>query len=77
MDQQQIPGRWKLPSKTETPLPTSYRLELYVPPELEPTEASYYNYLIGVMCWIIELGQIGICLGCSMMSSHLALPRKV
>ena len=32
--------------------------------------------LIGVLHWIVELGQVDICLEVSMMSSHLALPRE-
>ena len=32
--------------------------------------------LLGVLRWIVELGRVDICLECSMMSSHLALPRE-
>ena len=60
----------------ETPLPTSYRPELDVTPELEPTEAYFYASLIGMLRWIVELGRINICLEVSMMPSHLALPRE-
>ena len=48
--------RWKLPKKAETPMQTSYRPELDVTPELDPTEASYFMSLIGVLRWIVELG---------------------
>ena len=54
----------KILSKAETPLTTSYRPELDVSPEL------------GILRWIVELGRIDICLEVSMMSSHLAMPRK-
>jgi hypothetical protein len=40
---------WKLPTKAETPLHTSYRPELDVSPELEPTDAAYYMSLIGML----------------------------
>jgi hypothetical protein len=30
---------------------------------------------VGVLFWMVELGGVDICLECSMMSSHLALPR--
>jgi hypothetical protein len=70
-------ARWKLPTKAETPLQTSYRPELDVSPELlQPTEAAYYQSVIGILRWIVELGRIDICLEVSMMSSHLALPRE-
>jgi hypothetical protein len=68
--------RWKLPNKAETPLRTSYRPELDVTPELEPLEAAYYQSVIGILRWIVELGRVDICLEVSMMSSHLAMPRE-
>jgi hypothetical protein len=69
--------RWQLTAaKAETPLQTSYRPELDITPELEPLDAAYYQSLVGVLhCWMVELGRVDICLECSMMSSHLALPR--
>ena len=66
----------KIPSKAETPLKTSYRQELDVSPELMPRDSAYYQSLIGILQWIVELGRIDICLEVSMMSSHLAMPRK-
>jgi hypothetical protein len=68
--------RWRLPAKAETPLQTSYRPELDVTPELGPIDAAYYQSLVGVLRWMVELGRVDICLECSMMSSHLALPRE-
>ena len=68
--------RWKLPAKANTPLSTAYRPELDVTPELEPKEASYYQSLIGILRWIVELGRVDTCLEVSLMSSHLALPRE-
>ena len=67
--------KMKLPTRAETPLQTSYRPELDVSPELGPIKAAYYQSLIGILRWIIELGRVDICLEVSMMSSHLALPR--
>jgi hypothetical protein len=67
---------WKLPAKAETPMQTSYRPELDVSPELQPTDAAYYMSLIGMLRWIVELGRVDVCLECSMLSSHLALPRE-
>ncbi|CAJ1957768.1 unnamed protein product, partial [Cylindrotheca closterium] len=67
--------RFKLKPKAMTPMQTSYRPELDVSPELEPSDASYYQLLIGVLQWIVELGRVDICLECSLMSSQLAMPR--
>ena len=41
---------------------------------LEPELASYYQSLIGVMRWMVEIGRIGIVTEFSMMSSHNAYP---
>jgi hypothetical protein len=54
----------------------AYRPELEVTTELEPIEAAYYQSLVGVLRWMVELGRVDICLECSMMLSHLALPRE-
>ena len=49
---------------------------LDVAPELSTELASYYQSLIGVLRWIVELSSMGICLEVSLLSSHLALPRE-
>ena len=54
----------------------SDRPELDVSTELMPRDSAYYQSLIGILRWIVELGRIDICLEVSMMSSHLAMPRK-
>ena len=66
----------KIPSKAETPLTTSYRPELDVSPELMPRDSAYYQSLIGILQWIVELGRINICLEVSIMSLHLVTPKK-
>ena len=66
----------KIPSKAETPLMTSYRPKLDVSPELMSRDSAYYQSLIGILWWIVELRRIDICLEVSMMSSHLTVPRK-
>ena len=67
-------GQWKLPAKAETPLRATYRPEPDLSPELRHEDASYYQSLISILHWIVELGRVDICLEVSMMSSHLALP---
>ena len=66
----------KIPSKAETPLMTSYKPELDVSTELTPRDSAYYQSLIGILQWIVELGRINICVEVLMMSSHLAMPRN-
>ena len=66
----------KLPSRAETSIQTSYRPELDILAELKPTEAAYFQSLIVILWWLVELGSIDICLECSMLSSHLVLPQE-
>jgi Reverse transcriptase (RNA-dependent DNA polymerase) len=66
----------KLPCKALTPLKTTYEPQVDVTPELDSIEAAYYQSLIGILRWMVELGRVDICLEVSMMSSHLAMPRQ-
>ena len=40
---------WKMPTRAQTPMTTSYRPELDVTLELDPSMASYYMSLIGIL----------------------------
>ena len=66
----------KLPSKTKSPWSSNYRPEIDTTPELDPTEAAYYQSLIGILRWIVELGRGDICMEVSAMASMMALPRE-
>jgi hypothetical protein len=66
----------KLPTKAETPIRTAYRPELDTTPVLDPAGAAYYQSLIGILRWIVELGRVDVCLEVSVMSSHVAMPRE-
>ena len=66
----------KLPYSAPNPLSTDYHPEIDVTTELDEADALYYQCLIGVLRWIVELDQVNIDVEVSMMSSHLALPRE-
>ncbi len=66
----------RLPTRCTTVLYGNYRPELDVSPELNADGVRYYQELIGVLRWAIELGRIDIAMETSMMSTHLALPRE-
>ena len=66
----------KLLSSAKAPLSSSYRPETDISEELKGAEASYYQSLIGILRWIVELGRVDICCEFSLMSSCLALPRR-
>ena len=65
----------RLPTKCYTPLATDYRPELETSAELKADGVQYYQELIGVLRWAVELGRVDILLETSLMSTHLALPR--
>lgn len=64
-------------ARAKTSLSNGYRPEIDITDQLGPEDAAYYQSLIGVLRWMVELGRIDICyeVSMSMMSSHLALPR--
>ncbi len=64
-----------LRGKPNTPMQTNYRPELDVTPILGPDQANYYQSLIGVLRWAVELGRIDIHIDVSLLSSHLAQPK--
>ena len=66
----------KLPTRCTTPFPCGYRPEIDSTPELNAAEAAYYQELVGVVRWGVELGRIDINFECSVLSSHTALPRE-
>ncbi|MGH7954981.1 MAG: hypothetical protein ACREOZ_03385, partial [Gloeomargaritales cyanobacterium] len=65
----------KLPSKASTPMSNGYRPELDVSPLLDDERANYYQNLIGVLRWAVELGRIDIHIDIAMLSSFLVQPR--
>ena len=70
-------GGFSLPAcKSSAPIPTDYRPELDVSPELDDQMASRYQQLIGVLRWMCEIGRIDLLHEVSIMSQHLALPRE-
>ena len=60
--------------KINAPLFNGYRPELDSSPELDGADGAYYQSLIGIIWWMVDLSRIDICCEVSMMSSHLALP---
>ena len=66
----------KLPSRVKSPWSSCYRPETDLSPELSPTKAAYYQSLIGILRWIVELGRADITMETSSMASMMALPRQ-
>jgi Reverse transcriptase (RNA-dependent DNA polymerase) len=66
----------QLKGKAMTPTSHGYRPELDASPELDDRRANYYQGLIGVLRWMVELGRIDIMVGVAMLSCFLAAPRE-
>ena len=67
----------KLPSKgCVAPLQSNYRPELDTSAELGVEGLRYYQELIGILRWGVELGRLDILLEVSLMSAYLASPRE-
>ena len=47
---------WKMLKMADTPLTATYRPELDISRELNDADAAYYQSLIGILRWIVELG---------------------
>jgi hypothetical protein len=65
-----------LPKKVETPLSHGYRPEFDFSLELDSAQTNYYQGLIGVLRWIVELGRIDIIVPVSLLSRYLISPRE-
>jgi hypothetical protein len=64
-----------LSNTVKTPISSGYRPELDMTPLLGPEKANYYQNLIGILRWAVELGRIDIHIHVSMLSSFLSSPR--
>ena len=62
--------------RAKSPWPSNYRPEIDVTAELSAHKASYYQSLIGILRWIVELGRGDLAMEVSAMASMMALPRE-
>ena len=62
-------------SKVHSPMSSGYRTELDVSAELNADQTQYYQELIGVLRWAIELGRVDIHVNVALLSQYLANPR--
>ena len=58
------------------PFPLGYEPCMDLSPLLSPDEASYFQTIIGVMIWLVELGRIDIAVEVSQISSFLDMQRQ-
>jgi hypothetical protein len=65
----------RLPTKCYTPMATDYRFELNTTDTLKSDGTQYYQELIGILRWAVELVRVDILLETSLMSTYMASPR--
>ena len=65
---------YRLPKRAENPFDMGYCSEVDVFPVLGPDEASYYQFLIGVMRWMVEIEHIDINV-MTLLLSNIAMTR--
>ena len=68
-------GGRKLKKNPTYSWPSNYTTEDDDSPELTPTLSSYYQHLIGVLHWIVELGRVDLVTEVSLLASQMAMPR--
>ena len=66
---------FKLTSNIHTPLATSYRPESDFLPLLDDDHLNWYQQLIGVLRWTVELSRIDTHLSMALLAQYLAQPR--
>jgi hypothetical protein len=66
----------QLKKKVVSPLASGYRPKLDASPELNKNQAIYFASLMGVLRWIIELGQIDIVVKVNLLARFQANPRE-
>jgi hypothetical protein len=73
---EKLHDRYRLPSRADNPFQCDYAPEMDTTNPLDPECSSFYQHLIGVTRWMVELGRVDIATEISLLSSHLAYPRE-
>ncbi len=73
---EKLAGKYSIPARVDNPFPVDYDPSTDQSDLLDPDCTSFYQHLIGVMRWMVELGRIDIATEVSMLSSYLACPCK-
>ncbi len=73
---EKLTGKYLIPARVDNPFPVNYEPSTDLSDLLDPDCSSFYQHLIGVMRWMVELGRINIATEVSMLSSYLACPRE-
>jgi len=69
-------GQMRLPTKVSTPLAHKYRPEIDISPFLDSDHTRWYQQLVGILRWAVELGRIDIHLSVALLAQYLSQPRR-
>jgi hypothetical protein len=73
---EKLNGKYLIPERADNPFPVDYDPSTDLSDILDPECLSFYQHLIGVMRWMVELGRKDIATKISMLFSYLACPRE-
>ncbi len=73
---EKLAGKYSIPARADNWFPVDYDPSTDLSDLLDPGCSSFYQHLIGVMRWLVELGCIDIAAEVSMLSSYLACPHE-
>lgn len=65
--------KYLMPKKANAPFKNDYCPEIDISDKLSPKFAAYYQFLIGILRWMVALGRVDITAEVLMMSLCLAL----
>ena len=66
----------KLTTKDNTPMSLSYYPELDTSPELNSVDTTWFQEIIGIRRWSVEIGRVDILTELSLLSAYQASPRE-
>jgi hypothetical protein len=72
---EKLAGECSIPARADNLFPVDYDPSTDLSDLLDPDCSSFYQHLIGVMRWMVELGCIDIATENSMLPSYMACPR--
>lgn len=73
---EKLNDKYKIPTRADNPFATDYCTDSDVSEPLDDECSSFFQHLIGVMRWMVELGRVDIAVEVSLLSSYLAYPRE-
>ena len=65
-----------LPTRADTPMIKDYYPELDESPELNEQDITWFQELIGILRWSVEIGRVDILTELSLLSAYQASPRE-